>query len=472
MRYSVCVIDNDIPTTEAVGVEDTELLNASNLRLLLQQRDELWTDGAVKSLIQDLLDDKNNDTSPRWEVYGFTHPSIYLNALDKSLFRSDFIVFDWDYPVADSDSRKMLKEILEKTFCLIFIYSKSDTEEEIMDVMQEPAFKEYEGRLFSLSKDTENPTAVLLKRAEECLQNFSFQFASDLRKRTVQIMDRTLSELGRATLSDMKNYLKLEDGATNRGLVDFIAGRLHSGLLISKIPAILKTEQQEVAPVNDKLVKEIWSYRLYLPHDPDDDIVRCGDIVKLSDKLFLVVSGNCDLRFFWSKNFGSINLLPLHYIENSNTELKEVLTFCVSPAKLKGRKIKHLLDNIGEISDGPFVLPFIKNCEKYENFIAMPKEFLGKKIVAHESIVALSKDSRKNACLKYGVWNGSEKVCSVSEPFLTAIIQHTFRTIGGFGVPDYPDAMEKIFTDILDDFINAPAVNLRAALPIDQAPTQ
>src|SRR5580698_7111710 len=101
MRYSVCVIDNDIPASgteaQALGVTDSALLNASNLQLLLQR--EKWLDEVIRNLVETLLSQKDSDgISSKWDVYGFTNPSFYINAIDQGTFRSDVIVFDWDYP--------------------------------------------------------------------------------------------------------------------------------------------------------------------------------------------------------------------------------------------------------------------------------------------------------------------------------------------------------------------------------------
>ena len=120
MRYSVCIIDNDIPAAgsqaQSLGIKDSDLLNASNLQLLLSQ--ETWTDEVIKNLTQTLLDQKDADgISPKWEVYGFTNPSFYINSIDNGFFRSDLVVFDWEYPGAaagsGTDSESILKEILD-----------------------------------------------------------------------------------------------------------------------------------------------------------------------------------------------------------------------------------------------------------------------------------------------------------------------------------------------------------------------
>jgi hypothetical protein len=63
MSYSVCIIDNDIPAAganaQAFGIKDTELLNASNLQLLLNK--EEWPDQVIRDLTQTLLDQKDAD---------------------------------------------------------------------------------------------------------------------------------------------------------------------------------------------------------------------------------------------------------------------------------------------------------------------------------------------------------------------------------------------------------------------------
>src|SRR5271170_5829964 len=78
MRYSVCIIDNDLPASgqeaQALGITDTGLLNASNLQLLVQR--ETWQDQVIKNLTTTLLGQTEEDgVTRKWDVFGFTHPS-------------------------------------------------------------------------------------------------------------------------------------------------------------------------------------------------------------------------------------------------------------------------------------------------------------------------------------------------------------------------------------------------------------
>lgn len=59
--------------------------------------------------------------------------------------------------------------------------------------------------------------------------------------------------------------------------------------------------------------------------------------------------------------------------------------------------------------------------------------------------------------MKYSYWSGAERVCTISEPFLTPVMQHVLNTIGGNGVPDYPEHMKEILKKILDEFATVPA---------------
>ena len=120
MSYSVSIIDNDIPASgaqaQAFGINDTSLLNGSNLHLLLQK--ETWADEVIKNLTETLLGQREDDgVSAKWDVYGFTNPSFYINAIDNSFFRSDVVVFDWEYPGAQNTTatnpESNLKEIFQ-----------------------------------------------------------------------------------------------------------------------------------------------------------------------------------------------------------------------------------------------------------------------------------------------------------------------------------------------------------------------
>lgn len=476
MRYSVCVIDNDIPASGAQAqehaIDDSRLLNASNLQLLLQRAE--WDDEVIRNLIGTLLEQKDEDgISRKWDVCGFTNPAFYINAINDGFFRSDVIVFDWEYPGAqtgpETNSESILREILERTFCLIFIFSKADKKDEIEAILAKEEFQPYKERLQYLDKAVAgvDQTSVLLQRSDEMYaQNFSFNFAGVLRKQSVLCADRILSDMGRASLNDVKNLLLVGDGG-KKDLVDFLAERFRTTIagrqiydLIERIPAPVAGAP---APAQ-ALAAGVWSYRLYFQQETGDDLVRRGDVVKVGEALFLVLSADCDLGYFWKKNLGIINAISLHELRPTNGTLKDWLTLCVKPEKLS-KKIGSLLGQVGELSEGPFVLPFIPVDGALRNFIAIPKDLISTRIPTPPGWNEFSHNEKKAHPMKYPYWEGAQRICTISEPFLTPVIQHVLNTLGGNGVPDYPDHMKDVLKKILDDFgATPPAPAAQAAV--------
>jgi hypothetical protein len=467
MRYSVCIIDNDLPASgqeaQALGITDTGLLNSSNLQLLVQR--ETWQDEVIKNLTTTLLGQTEQDgVTRKWDVFGFTHPSFYINAINDGFFRSDLVIFDWEYPGAQNatatNSESILKEILDRTFCLIFIFSKADKKEEIEVILAKPEFQQYKERLQYLDKAIENidQTNTLLQRADAMYaSNFSFKFASILRRRSVQCADQILSDMGKASLNDVKNLLVVGDGG-KKDFIDFLAERFRTTIagpnvydLVEQIP-----DSGASPAIDATLASKVWSYRLYFQQETGDDLVRRGDIVSVGGEILLVLSADCDLMRFWAKNLGIINAVALHELDQSNATLRAMLAICVKPDLAKPL-LGSLLGKIGNLSEGPFVLPFVPaGVAGLKNFVAIPKDLVSKRVPTPTGWNDLGKEAKKSHPMKYAYWAGALRLCTVSEPFLTPVIQHVFNTIGGAGVPDYPEHMKEILKKILEDFNAAP----------------
>jgi hypothetical protein len=477
MRYSVCIIDNDLPASgpeaQALGITDTGLLNASNLQLLIQR--ETWQDQVIKNLAATLLGQREEDgVTPKWDVFGFTHPSFYINAINDGFFRSDLVIFDWEYPGAQNatatNSESILKEILDRTFCLIFIFSKADKKVEIEAILAKPEFQQYKERLKYLDKSTAEgeQTETLMQSAERMYaDNFSFRFANVLRKQTVQCADQILSDMGRASLNDVKNLLLVGDGG-KKDFIDFLAERFRTSIAGQNVYDLVDGIPMPTAgaPAPDEsLAAKVWSYRLYFQQETGDELVRRGDIVSVGGTFLLVLSADCDLGYFWKKNLGIVNAVVLHELNQTNSTLKDWLTLCVKPEKLSTRPIQSLLGQVGDLSEGPFVLPFVPLQAGLKNFIAIPKDLISTKITTPSDWSTFTERQKKEHPMKYPYWTGAERICTVSEPFLSPVIQHVLNAIGGIGVPDYPDQMTAILKKILNDFSATPAAAAVAAPP-------
>lgn len=480
MRYSVCIIDNDLPASgqeaHALGITDTGLLNASNLELLVQR--ETWQDQVIKNLTTTLLGQMEADgVTHKWDVFGFTNPSFYINAINDGFFRSDLVIFDWEYPGAQNatatNSESILKEILDRTFCLIFIFSKADKKEEIEEILRKPEFQEYKERLQYLDKAVNNvdQTNTLLQRADAMYaNNFSFKFASILRRRTVQCTDQILSDMGKASLNDVKNLLVVGDGG-KKDFIDFLAERFRTTIAGPNIYDLVDEIPQPAAnapPVAPSMAAKVWSYRLYFHQETGDELVRRGDIVEREGSFLLVLSADCDLGKLWTKNLGIVNAVSLHELDAANASLKEWLTLVVKPEKLS-KKISSLLGQVGDLAEGPFVLPFVPLEKGLSNFIAIPKDLISTRIPTPPTWIEFTHNEKKYHPMKYSYWTGADRICTISEPFLTPVIQHVLNTLGGNGVPDYPEHMRDILKKILDDFSAAPATPVGVAPPAPQA---
>lgn len=466
MRHSICIIDDTIPAASIPEIKDSELLNASNLQMLLVDG-ITWSENVVRNLVDTLLSQKDTDgVTSKWDVSGFTNPALYINALDNGTFRSDIIIYDWDYSGtgtgAGTDSESLLMEILEKTFCLIFIFSGADQKDQIDAILARPEFEAYKERVSYLDKTVGgvDQTNILVQRAEEMYaNNFSFKFANTLRRRALQSMDKILSDMGKVSLNDIKNHIAMGD-AGKKDLVDFLAERYRASVaskdiydLVDQIPE----PPPGTIPVQS-LVEKVWSYRLYFQQETGDDLIRRGDIVKTGNDYSLVLSADCDLGYFWKKNLGIINMVAMHELDTTNATLKALLTLCVKPEKIPipGRP-SSLLGQIGDLAQGPFILPFIPSGDAVKNFVAVPKDMITDKIALPTEFDGLTEKEKSRIKVRYSHWAGVERVCTISEPFLTPVVHHILNAIGGNGVPDYPEHMTVILKKILDDFAAVPA---------------
>ena len=127
-----------------------------------------------------------------------------------------------------------------------------------------------------------------------------------------------------------------------------------------------------------------------------------------------------------------------------------MLTLAVAPSALKEKNLANLLGRVGSLAEGPFVLPFVPVKGEFLNLIAVPKELNSIRI---ETPADWKKsDGKPSGPMKYSYWPDSKRICTISEPFLTPVIQHIFNTIAGYGVPDYPSHMKEILEKILDEF--------------------
>jgi len=444
-KYSICIVDDKIPA-HAVNMNDGIRLNSNNLEYLKNNVTD-WDDVYVKEFVKNLLNKSD------WSLSGFTYPTILINCLEEELYRPDIVIFDWEYPGTPFGSdlvEESLLTILQYSFSIVFIFTGVDKQDEIRELLEHSPLAEYANRVNIKSKLDENSTQVLYEDIEKIRkQSFSFKFGAEMRKKSLEALEKILIELGKVTLEETVDYFKLS-GDTSKDLIDFIGERFKNHLSTSQFKA-LPEEAKGVTNPDTEIARQLWSHRLYFYHNESDKIVRKGDIIEKDNEFFVVVTADCDLARFWHKNYGYINLLPIYEVQNDNEYIIRQATMTRKKSKVKSDlKVNSFSDDIGNLP-GVLLLPFLKFDDDFKDFVLFPKELMNKKI-------EIQKDSnpipQKDRSLKYNEGFEFNKVATISEPFLTPLIQHIFSTISGYGTPDYPatvaDLISKNFGKIFE----------------------
>ncbi|MCX6578753.1 MAG: hypothetical protein NT166_01050 [Candidatus Aminicenantes bacterium] len=492
MQYSICIIDDGINQVAAAhNIKKNSLLNSIVLHKLLSEEADWGKEIPLYELFTKLLNEKEGNDYI-WNVYAFTHPEFFLNSHEKELLRVEIIIFDWDFSPTIDQEKKLL-EILNKCYSYIYIYSGADKEIEIKKIIDNNVFKCFRKRLeyvdkLNLNKDSTSPTELMTKIRALYKENFSFKFGSQLRKTTVNALDRILIRLGELHIDDtlqllggngeqisddLKNMIGekikgnlvcddelcafLKNSGINREiseqLLDLISEKIRNNVISSALEHTRSKFPVDNKTNIDKISQELWAYRLY--YNPSDDIVRKGDIFEQDNKFFIVVTADCDLARFWHKNYGYINLLPIHEIQNDNEHLKKQITLTREKKKLMDNAKFNSFSASPEYIKGMLILPFLKCSNGYKDFSLFPQELMNQKIELKEDGNPTPKKERS---LKYAGDFKFNRIATISEPFLTPLIQHIFSTISGYGTPDYPkvvsDLISKNFKKIFENEIH------------------
>jgi len=434
-KYSICIVDDKIPAHE-VAMNDGVRLNSNNLEYLKKEVSD-WNDPYVKEFVGDIL------KKDGWTLSGFTNPNILINWLEEELYRPDIVIFDWEYsvtPISSDDVQKSLLTILQQSFSIVFIFTEKDKQEEIEALIKTPHFDKFHNRVRIKRKLDENSTRLLCEDIEAIRkQNFSFKFGAEIRKKSLEAVERILIELGKVSLEQTVEYFKLSDN-TNKDLVDFIAERFKNHLTASPFKE-LPGKGKDDGKSNPEIARQLWSYRLYFYHGENDVLVRKGDIIKKDNEFFVVVTADCDLARFWHKNYGYLNLLPIHEVREGDEYLKNQLTMTRKQSPVMESKFNSFSAS-PEYLKGMLILPFLRYGDNFKDFAVFPQELLNKKVELKEDGMPIPKKERN---LKYDEGFQFERIATISEPFLTPLIQHIFNTISGYGTPDYP----KVVSDLI-----------------------
>ncbi len=437
-KYSMCILDDKIPATDySEFIDETKIINENNFKYLLSD-EEKWTDKDLLHFLKSVVNEKNE-----YSISGFINHSFFLNYIEDNIFSPDIIVFDWD--VGEVDTEQNLLTILKKKYCLIAIFSDQTTKLDIKNVISSDNFIDFKNRLFLIDKEEKKSNEKLLEELSSREKvNFSFKLGQNLKQNILQSTDNILINIGRLSFDQFISAFgdSFESSGKKRKLsnIDFIeifTDKLKSYLISENfIDDPLISAQEKID--NDYILKRIWHFRLY--HKPKDNIVRKGDIIKKnnSDHRFLVVTSDCHLNQFWSKNLGQLNLVPLYNPEDVKSRIKEFNNNYF--------KIKSMVNvsGIESITMLPALILDEDNSSSVD-YALFPKE-------VYSIEIKMPKDVKSNQPLLYDYfdeYDGSDRI-RLSEPFLSPLTQFILSKIADYGVPDYSKELQ----DILKTHIN------------------
>jgi hypothetical protein len=267
-------------------------------------------------------------------------------------------------------------------------------------------------------------------------------------------VDDILVELGKTSIDDVV-WLFGEETDNKRNLsikelVEIVVNKLRNDLnscqFGADLPEICTSPGRN--PI-ESIITKLWAFRLY--YKPADNLVRKGDVIKKlgannNDILYLVLSSDCHLCKFWQKNMGLLTLVPLHRIESNNSALQERLKLYKPEGQYKRKIITpKSITNTAEFN-GPTILPILQlNANQYDDYLLFPKEIFCEEIPPPNKENFLTQ-LKNNYPLYYedaSGFDGNDRI-SISEPFLTPLVQHILYNITGYGVPDYPKELTEI----------------------------
>ncbi|TSA53832.1 MAG: hypothetical protein D4R45_05020, partial [Planctomycetaceae bacterium] len=326
-------------------------------------------------------------------------------------------------------------------------YTGCDKTDEIKRIIKGNSFNEFKNRIDYFEKEDNSVKSIEDKINGLKKNNFSFKFGKRIRQESQKSVDNILVNLGKIDIEKARKALNIS-GSNPRDLIEFI-GERYKNLLLSINFSELELESEEFADEQAATeeresqkddvqadFRDLWKHRLYF--DSKDKVVRKGDIIKWDSDYYLVLTPDCDLSYFWNKTLGHLNIVPLL----DTNEDKEIIkgSFSLTKSINSGFRKKiniTSLSNALSLAGSPLFLPFINET----NFFLFPKMISSKKIEMPTEISSKEIQERAKVPLTIDMMRNATKITTLSEPFLTAVVEHIFAELKGYGSPDYNEDM-------------------------------
>jgi hypothetical protein len=326
------------------------------------------------------------------------------------------------------------------TFAIVYIFTRTEKKHEVDSLIASSPFNNYEKRIRVIYKEDKDSVKKMLAEIKKIYESsFSFRFSRELRAKALESVDKILVGLGNVALKETSIYFE-----GKKDLIDFISERFKNYMATTEFEHL--KHDASASRCDKKIIRPLWFYRLFFCKDQKDITVRRGDIIQAGDDkniLYIVIAGDCDLKRFWCKNFGHLSILPIRIMTKENTDLIEN-KLCLTRDKnnLKNQLWqKTLTGEMGSFSENAFILPFLKIDNEFYSYIGLPASLTSIDVPKPEG---LNKTQLKEESLKYTHLNGYKYLFSISEPFLTPLVQKIINEISGFGVPDFNKGIQDI----------------------------
>ena len=495
---NICIIDDGFMLpAQAANLGSHSYFSGAAIKVLTSQ---VWEkDQPLKELCDTIIDQQKEDGSPAWSVSGFRLPGFFRDAFEAGKYRSDLIVFDWEYAGANVDQIDELKFILSKSHAHVIIFTGADKDAEIRAVLDDD-LSQYRGRVELLDKSQGGVSQHA--RLMEILQqkqsnNFSFKFGTELRSAVSLSLDNVLCRLAELDIDRVLKILSEQDNdPIDADLKEMIGEKLKEGIkgnaklreqlvsakldeakaaeLLEIISEAVKTDvaslemthtSDDVAPAEgddpeqSRVMEQLWSYRLY--HKPTDDVVRSGDVISPTggdgSELYLVVTPPCDLAKFWKSTDGRMVVFRLEEIVPGNENLK---TRANQLKPINNIRKAFRTGRISSLTNGqslnsnlpgkPYLLPLVPVNGALRSYLLNSHGISNFKIEVPEAMTA---DGQRNvlssAALHYDNLD-FDLVTKISDPFCGAILGAALSDLSGWGVADFPTALQTAFSKNLD----------------------
>ena len=490
MSHNLCIIDDAfMQPAIACNIEQYTSYSGAGLDILLK-REEWADDIVVRDLCKLVLDDVDQEKqTKRWELRAFSNPEFFIDAFNDEQYRSDIIIFDWEYSTGDVDQVGYLKRILQNSHAFIFIYSRQNSSS-IKDTIDE-ALLGYLERVKIIEKHAaksyEELLNVVLEKQES---NFAFKFGNELRNITLKSINDVLCELSNMNFESVVKCLISQHEDDDIDVVDselkqIVGAKVKDMLKESpELQSLLESKGISTDAINEFLelaaeniknnisfadsfwpgartpehpgtplpFDKLWSYRLYYIPRKEDKMVRTGDIIKDqsgNSNLYFVLNGDCNLQRFWKDCGGQLVLVELVNIATNKETIKDYASkIATINSDFKGnfKTISSLTngEKLKPIGGAPILLPYIPQNDSYNDFLLFPLRVSSFSIPEpSENDAPLAPKKLANTPLSYETTQ-YERVCSVSEPFVGPLKWAILSQLYGWGSPDYPVELQQV----------------------------